>query len=69
MLLGKGKKPTRRQRMIFWGIVLFFAVVGAWGVRWYENNSRFIIAIREAKIETVNEYLVEGRNPNVRVPL
>ena len=69
MLLGKGKKPTRRQRMIFWGIVLFFAAVGVWGVRWYDNNSRFIIAIREAKTETVKEYLSAGRNPNVRVPL
>ena len=69
MLLGKGKKPTRRQRLIFWGVVLFFAAVAACGVRWYENNSRFIIAIREAKIETVKEYLSAGRNPNVRVPL
>lgn len=69
MLLGKGKKPTRRQRMIFWGIVLFFAVVSLWGVRWYDNNSRFIIAIREARVDTVKEYLSAGRNPNVRVPL
>lgn len=69
MLLGKGKKPTRRQRLIFWGIVLFFAAVGVWGVRWYDNNSRFIIAIREARVDAVKEYLAEGRNPNVRVPL
>lgn len=67
--MGKGKKPTRRQRLIFWGVVLFFAAVGVWGVRWYDNNSRFIIAIREGRIDAVREHLDGGRNPNVQVPL
>lgn len=69
MLFEKQKKPTKKQRIIFWGVVVAFALSFAFAVNWYGANARFVLAAKDGEFDQVQDFLRRGFNPNVRVPI
>ena len=69
LLFGKKKKPTKKQRMFFWGTVTIVALSFAFAINWYGTNARFVLAAKDGELDQVQGFLNRGLNPNVRVPI